>query len=288
MAIVYLPDRGVIRVSGAEAREFLNGLVTSDMGKVSPATARFAALLSPQGKILYDFFVTEAEEADGGGFYLDAPRVLCRDLAQRLAMYKLRADVTIEDMSDALGIGAVVGTAEYDPLDYLAFGDPRLPALGTRLIGERSRLEAIGGDVKTYHAHRISLCVPEGGKDFAYSDAFPHETLMDQLGGVDFAKGCYVGQEVVSRMQHRSSARTRIMQAVYPEGFAAMEGLDVVADGKVIGRTGSQHKGRGLVLIRLDKLADAVAAGHPVMAGGIVMTVERPAYATFPLVPGQS
>jgi len=286
MPIVYLPDRGVTRVAGADARGFLNGLLTADVDQVSPQTARFAAILSPQGKILVDFLVIEAEEADGGGFYLDAPRVLCPDLAQRLALYRLRARVTIEDLSDRLGVAAVVGEASFDPMDYLGFDDPRLPGLGRRLIGERAGLQALGGDTLSYHALRIGLGVPEGGKDFAYGDAFPHEALMDQLGGVDFAKGCYVGQEVVSRMQHRGTVRTRIVVAEYEDGFAPIEGVEIVADGKVIGRTGSQHGGRGIALIRLDKLHDALAAGHRVSAGGIGLKAARPEFARYDFAPG--
>lgn len=285
MPIIYLPDRGVVRVAGEGAREFLNGMVTCDMAKIAPGAPGFGALLSPQGKILFDFLIVEAEAGDGGGFFLDSPRVLCPDLAQRLAMYRLRAKVEIADMSETLGVAVVVGEVEYDPADYLAYTDPRLPALGQRLIGERAALAAIGGDPEAYHAHRIALAVPEGGKDFSYNDAFPHETLMDQLHGVDFRKGCYVGQEVVSRMQHRGTARTRIVPVAYEDGFAAIEGIDVVAGEKVIGKTGSQSNGTGLAMLRLDRLADALAGGIAVKAGGIGLTASKPAYATFP-VPG--
>jgi folate-binding protein YgfZ len=281
MPIIYLPDRGVLRVSGAEARTFLQGLVSCDMAKVEPGRPGFGALLTPQGKVMFDFLVVEAEEADGGGFYLDTARVLAPDLAQRLAMYRLRASVTIEDMSEALGIGVVVGEAAFDPMEYLAYADPRLAALGQRLIGERAGLAALGGDIDAYHGERVALGVPEGGKDFAYNDVFPHEVLMDQLHGVDFHKGCYVGQEVVSRMQHRANVRTRIVALSFEGGFAAVEGCDIVAGGKVIGKTGSQSRGRGLALLRLDKYADAVAAGLAVTAGGIGIVAHRPAYATY-------
>lgn len=283
MPIIHLPDRGVVKVAGESARDFLNGMVTCDMARIAPGTPGFGALLSPQGKILFDFLIAEAEPADGGGFFLDTPRVLVPDLVQRLAMYRLRAKVEIADMSDALGIAAVVGDTAYDPADYLVFADPRLPGLDVRLIGERGALAAIGGDPEQYHAHRIDLAVPEGGKDFAYNDAFPHETLMDQLHGVDFRKGCYVGQEVVSRMQHRGTARTRIVPVAYEGGFAAIEGIDVVAGGKIIGKTGSQHKGTGLAMLRLDRLADALAQGVPVTAGGIGITASKPPFASFDL-----
>lgn len=283
MPIIHLPDRGVVKVVGEGAREFLQGLVTCDMAKVSPQNAGFGAVLTPQGKVMFDFLIAEAEPGDGGGFFLDTLRVLAPDLQQRLNMYKLRAKVIIEDLSDILGVGAVVGAVDFDPEDYLSYDDPRLPALGLRLIGERNRLAAIGGDSEAYHGHRIGLGVPEGGKDFAFNDAFPHEVLMDQLHGVDFKKGCYVGQEVVSRMQHRANVRTRIVPIAFAGGFGAVEGSDVVAGEKVIGKTGSQHKGSGLAMLRLDKYADALAEGRAVTAGGIGIVAAKPSFASFDL-----
>ena len=283
MPLIHLPDRGIVKVSGDDARSFLNGLVTCDMAKVSPQQAGFGALLSPQGKILFDFLIAEAEAEDGGGFFLDCPRALAPDLAQRLAMYKLRAAVTIQDLSDALGIGVAEDAVGIDPLDWLMFADPRLPALGLRLIGERAGLQALGGDPEGYHSRRIALAVPEGGKDFAYNDAYPHETLMDQLHGVDFRKGCYIGQEVVSRMEHRGTARTRIVPVAYEGGFSAIEGIDVMAGDKIIGRTGSQSQGTGLAMLRLDRLADALGTGQSVTAGGIGLSASKPPYASFDL-----
>lgn len=283
MPLVYLPDRGVIGLSGADAQTFLNGLVTADMAKVSPQRAGFAALLSPQGKILFDFLIAQAIPEDGGGYYLDCPRSLVPDLIERLMLYRLRSQVVIDDLSDALGVAAEVGDSAFDPEDYLTYADPRLPALGRRVIGERAGLAALGGDPVLYHGRRIELGVPEGGKDFAYNDAYPHDTLMDQLSGVDFAKGCYVGQEVVSRMQHRGTARTRIVPVSYEGGFAPVEGVEVVAGGKSIGRAGSQYQGSGLAMLRLDRLADALAQGQTITAGGIGLSARKPAFATFSL-----
>lgn len=285
MSIVHLPDRGVVKVVGDDARSFLNGLVTCDMAKVSPGRAGFAALLSPQGKILFDFIIAEAEPADGGGFFLDCPRALAPDLMKRLNLYKLRAKVICEDLSDVLGVAAVAGEGTFDAGDYLAYADPRLPALGLRLIGERNRLAALGGSAQTYHDRRITLGVPEGGKDFAYADTFPHEALMDQLNGVDFRKGCYVGQEVVSRMEHRGTARSRIVPVIYAGGFGPDPGAEVIAGEKVVGRTGSKTAGRGLALLRLDRLADALAEGRTLTVGGLALAAARPDFARFE-VPG--
>lgn len=283
MAIVHLPDRGVVKVVGEDARTFLNGLITSDMEHVSPKRAGFAALLSPQGKILFDFIIAEAPAEDGGGFFLDCPLALAPDLMKRLNLYRLRARVIVEDLSEILGVAAVLDESAFDPEDYLAYGDPRLPALGMRLIGERNGLKQMAGDPSSYHTRRVELGVPEGGKDFAYSDAFPHEALMDQLGGVDFRKGCYVGQEVVSRMEHRNAARTRVMCVTYPDGFGPEPGVEILAGDRAIGRTGSHVRGRGLAVLRLDKLADATGNGVEITAGGIPLVAEKPPYAKFGL-----
>jgi folate-binding protein YgfZ len=160
--------------------------------------------------------------------------------------------------------------------------DPRLAALGWRAVVARGKAADLGSaSYDAYHAHRIALGVPEAGKDFSLGDAFPHEALMDQLHGIDFDKGCYVGQEVVSRMQHRGTARTRIVPLVYLEGSAAEPGAEVAAGARSLGRTGSAADGRGLAMIRLDRAADALAAGEAILAGGHPVRLERPAWATF-------
>jgi folate-binding protein YgfZ len=134
---------------------------------------------------------------------------------------------------------------------------------------------------EAHDAHRIALGIPEGGRDFLFGDAFPHEAVMDQLHGVDFDKGCYVGQEVVSRMQHRGTARTRIVPAIYPEGAVPEAGVDVTAGDKALGKTGTAAQGRGLLMIRLDRAADALAAGTEIAAGGVPARLHKPAWARF-------
>lgn len=286
MKAALLPDRGVVKVAGDDARKFLNGLVTSDVAKLTPDAASFTALLTPQGKIIVDFIVAEAPAADGGGFFLDCPRALAPTLLQRLNFYKLRAKVIVEDLSETLGVLAAwdgEAATEYG----LCYRDPRLPTLGMRcmlpphLAGEAAAdLGAELVDVSAYEAHRIALGVPRGGLDFIYGDAFPHETDMDQFGGVDFDKGCFVGQEVVSRIEHRGTARTRVVPVAF-DGFAPEAGTPVSAGGKTIGTIGSSARGRGLALLRLDRVADALAAGEPLVAGGIEMRLVKPAWAQF-------
>ena len=286
MQTALLPDRGVVKVAGDDARRFLNGLFTTDIDRVTPERAAFAALLTPQGKIIVDCIVAEAPSADGGGFFLDCPRALAKTFVEKLTFYKLRAKVTVADLSDALGVLALwdgSGETEYG----LCYPDPRLPALGTRcLIPPNLANEAAADlgatlvDPAAYEAHRIALGVPRGGFDFIYGDAFPHETDMDQLAGVDFAKGCYVGQEVVSRIEHRGTARKRVVPIAY-DGVAPEAGMPVMAGEKQLGTLGSAVDGRGLAMLRLDRVEDALAAGTPLVAGHLTIRLVRPDWARF-------
>jgi folate-binding protein YgfZ len=289
MKAVLLPDRGVIKVIGNDARKFLHGLVTADTLGVAPGTARFCALLTPQGKIVADFFVTEAPQAEGGGFFLDIPRALAVTLVEKLNLYKLRAKVLIEDLSEILGVLAVWDgqgtTKQATTKQGLAYADPRLPALGSRVMLPPHRAAAAASELgaelvsaEDYEAHRIALAVPRGGLDFAYGDAFPHEADMDQLGGVDFAKGCYIGQEVVSRIEHRGIARTRAVALRY-DGAAPENGIPITAGERQVGTMGSAARGRGIALIRLDRVAEAGPAA--LAAGGIPIRLIKPDWARF-------
>jgi folate-binding protein YgfZ len=286
MKAALLPDRGVVKVAGAGARTFLNGLLTTDVTKVTPEQARFGALLTPQGKIIVDCIVAEAPAADGGGFFLDCPRALAPGLVEKLNFYKLRAKAICEDLSEVLGVMAVwdgVGTTEYG----LIYSDPRLSTLGQRVMlpphlakETAADLGAEVFDAQAYEAHRIAQGVPRGGVDFIYGDAFPHETDMDQLEGVDFDKGCYVGQEVVSRMEHRGTARNRVVP-IDASNFAPDAGVPVMAGDRQVGITGSHAGNRGLAMLRLDRVADARAAGTPLTAGGVAIEPRKPDWATF-------
>jgi folate-binding protein YgfZ len=169
----------------------------------------------------------------------------------------------------------------------LIYPDPRLPALGLRCIlpphlaaDATATLGAELVDISAYEAHRIACGVPRGGVDFSYGDAFPHETDMDQLGGVDFTKGCYIGQEVVSRVEHRGTARTRIVPIAY-DGFAPEPGMAIMAGEKEVGRLGSTANGRGLAMLRLDRVEDALANGIPLLAGGVAVRPVKPEWARF-------
>ncbi len=286
MKAALLPGRGVVKVAGDDARSFLHGLVSADILKLAPGAARFCALLTPQGKIIADFFVAEAPAQNGGGFFLDLPRTLAAAVVGKLNLYKLRARVMVEDLSEVLGVLAAwngQGTASIG----LWYPDPRLPALGLRAMLPPQRAADAAAEVGAalvdpaeYETHRIALGIPEGGIDFGYSDAFPHEADMDQLGGIDFDKGCYVGQEVVSRMEHRGIARTRALSVRF-DGTAPAHGAAVMAGDRQVGTMGSSAAGHGLALVRLDRAAEALSRGESLVAGGVAIRLSKPDWARF-------
>ncbi|MEA3067748.1 MAG: tRNA-modifying protein YgfZ [Sphingomonadales bacterium] len=285
MKAALLPDRGVVKVAGPDARKFLNGLVTADMGRVTPAKPCFAALLTPQGKMIVDFIIADSDAPSGDDFHLDCPRALAPALVERLGFYKLRAKVVVEDVSDNVIVTAIWDGAA--PARWgLDYPDPRLPELGLRCISPPRPADAAAAfgaalvDAAAYETHRIALGVPAGGLDFVYGDAFPHEADMDQLHGIDFQKGCFVGQEVVSRMEHRGSARTRVVPVAFG-GAAPAAGTAVTAAGKPVGVMGSAAAGRGLASLRLDRVDEALAGGAALTAGGVELRLVKPAWARF-------
>jgi folate-binding protein YgfZ len=270
-----LSDRAVVRVSGPAASSFLQGLITNDIDKAKPAGAIHAGLLTPQGKILFDFFVVPA----GEGFLLEIAKAKAAELVQRLGFYRLRAEVEIAE-DPVFAVAAAWGEPARLPDGALAYADPRLPALGERILlpagTSLGNLGCTQAGEDEYHAHRIALGVPEGGRDYAFGDAFPHEAMFDQLAGVDFNKGCFVGQEVVSRMEHRGTARKRIV-GVEGEG-PLPSGTDITAGGASIGTLGSVSGSSGLALLRLDRAEEAKAAGVPLRAGEVTVALRMPAW----------
>ena len=270
-----LDDRAVLRIGGPEAAALLQGLVTCEIDALSPGAASHGALLTPQGKVLFDAII---QRPDMETFLFDTSAALAGDFLKRLMFYRLRAKVTLEVADDL----AVVAWPDGGPADAPA--DPRLAALGKRTMVPIAEAAHAGEAGETWPAHRIALGIAELGADFASGEVFPHEANFDQLGGIDFAKGCYVGQEVVSRMQHRGTARKRFVP-VRLAGAAPALGSDVTAGGRTIGTMGSSVGDAGLALIRLDRLESAVAAGAPVTAGETALHPRQPDWAGF-AVPG--
>lgn len=280
-----LKNRTIIKITGADAKTFLTGLLTNDINDEGPmevegaSRATFAGLLTPQGKILFDFPMAESN----GSYYLDIDATVADDLIKRLTFYKMRADVEITSLRDSHRSFAIWDGDAAPAISGIFFTDPRLAELGWRSITDADN--AIFNDCENaseedYHAHRIRLGVPEGGTDYAYGDTFPHEACYDLLGGVDFKKGCFVGQEVVSRMQHRGTARKRILQVSSTETLPA-GGVDITADEKPIGTLGSTSNGKGIALIRLDRAARALKNDHQIKARNIPLSLEIPGWANY-------
>ncbi|HXT08955.1 MAG TPA: folate-binding protein [Roseiarcus sp.] len=254
---VFLKDRGVARVAGADAASFLQGLITNDVEKLPEGGVRYAALLSPQGKILFDFLVFRK---DPETFLIDAPADRIAELVKRLAMYRLRARIEIADVSAQF---AAVAGGEGGP------ADPRHPGLGRRALVPRAEAPPETAQARAdYEARRVAAGAPQGGLDFAYGDVFPQDANMDLLNGVDFAKGCYVGQEVVSRMKHRGAVRKRIARLAL-DGPAPASGEAVVDGALPVGVLGTVAGDQALAMLRIDRAQEAESAGRALTAAGV-------------------
>lgn len=271
MPSVTLTDRAVLSVTGADAETFLQALITTDVKTLGANDARPGALLTPQGKILFDFMITR--QADG--FRIETASAQRDALAKRLLLYKLRAAVTFQTENPS----AV--TVTWDDGNEDGYRDSRFGKAGVSLY--RHYGQAVGTDEAAYHALRVRHGIVESPFDYALQDAFPHDVLLDLNDGLSFRKGCYVGQEVVSRMQHRGTARRRVVQVT---GDAALPapGTDITVNGRSIGTLGGTSGRDGVAILRLDKVADAMAAGQAIQAGETTLTVTLPAWSglSFP------
>jgi folate-binding protein YgfZ len=265
--LTLLNNRSVLRLSGRDARTWLQGLVTNDVENIGAGEGCYAALLTPQGKIMFDFFIVP----DGEALLIDCRADHTTALLKRLLMYKLRADIALNDASASLMVAAAWGDAPPPVSRAIVYADPRAEQMGWRMIGEAQEFDLMGiesGLEDAYAAHRIACGIPEGGEDFAYNDAFPHEANMDLVNGVDFRKGCYIGQEVVSRVHHRGTARKRIV-AVRFDGAPPAKGAPVTAGELAIGEMGSSLQGLGLAALRTDRLEEARIQGARLLADGV-------------------
>jgi tRNA-modifying protein YgfZ len=270
----FLDDRAIIAISGPEARDFLQGLVTSDIvGVLAPGSGLYTALLSPQGKILFDFLVTEGE----GALLLDVAQLSSEALLKKLRMYKLRRKVDIEPRPQ---LGVYVGLKGH-PGNWLtpyadraiSFTDPRLAGLGVRSVGAHAEMPGNLAGPHQYHETRFELGVPEAG-DFGFEKIFALDAGLEELHGVSFTKGCYVGQELTSRMKHRATARKRIL-AVLADAPLPAPGTAVTRGGTDIGELTSNNGTRGFALVRLDRLDETQGETR---AGEIVVALKRPAW----------
>jgi folate-binding protein YgfZ len=273
MEPAHLDDRAIIAISGPEARDFLQGLVTNDVAEgLAPGTGLYTALLSPQGKILFDFFVTEGE----GALLLDCARDSLDALLKKLKMYKLRARIDVEARGQLAVYSNLQGHPENRPVAYadraVTYLDPRLAALGMRSIGAIAEMPANLPGPRAYHAMRLALGVPEAG-DFGFEKIFALDAGLEELHGVSFTKGCYVGQELTSRMKHRATARKRIVtlaaEADLPPTGAVTRG------GSEIGEILSAYGNTAFALVRLDRLDETQGE---ITAASIPVALTRPAW----------
>jgi tRNA-modifying protein YgfZ len=235
--------RSVLRIGGADRVGFLQGLVTNDLGRLKDGLV-YAAVLTPQGKYLADFFLKD----DGNAILIDADAGQAPGLAQRLGLYRLRADVTIADS----GLSVRCGTG---PAPAGALPDPRHPAMGWRLYGD-----ANGDDGTDFDSLRVAHCIPEAGVELVPNETFILEAGFERLHGVDFRKGCYVGQEVTARMKHKTELR-KGLALVEVEGAAPPGTPLETAEGREAGTLYTQSGGRGIAYLRFDRAAGPMRAG---------------------------
>lgn len=272
MPSAFLADRRLIRVSGTGAEEFLNNLITADVENLGEGEARASALLTPQGKILFDFLIAR----DGTDYLIETGAAEQDALLRRLTMYKLRAPV---DLKSEATEGVSVFWNENAP--EAGIKDGRFAKTEVDLF--RVPGASASGDAAAYDALRVEHGIAESGRDYALQDAFPHDVLMDVNDGVSFRKGCFVGQEVVSRMKHRGTARRRVV-TVSAEGPLPATGTEITANGKPVGTLGTVCGNNALAIVRIDRIADALAAGTPLLAENATITVALPAWSglSFP------
>jgi folate-binding protein YgfZ len=266
-----LTERAVISLEGVETRDFLQGLITNDVTSCANGGAIYAGLLTPQGKILFDFFIA----ADGPVYFIDCATHSTDELARRLKFYRLRAKVTVTPRPDFVVAAIWDAPPPIQAEGVLEFPDPRLALLGTRLIGEKARIEtAIGkfpaGDFDRF---RLQLGIPDSA-DMPPDQVFALDAGLEELNGVSFSKGCYVGQEVTARMKHRATARRRFFIA--ESDPIPAPGTSIESQGRELGKISSGKSGVGLALVRLDRVAEAEANSLPIQANGRPIRLRRP------------
>ncbi|MDP1749745.1 MAG: folate-binding protein [Reyranella sp.] len=279
-----LPHRSVIAVDGDDRVEFLQGLISNDTTKVAPGRAVWAALLTPQGRFLNDMFVVDG---GNGTLLLETERERAPALAKKLNLYKLRSKVTVEDRSAAMDVAVIFGAAAEKalPIDgAISFVDPRLADLGVRVLaptGQAAALLSAGGlaeaPVDDYDALRLSLGAPDGSRDLPVEKALLLESGFDELNGVDWKKGCYMGQELTARTKYRGLVRKRLFP-VRIEGTLPVSGTTIELDGQDVGELRSGAGKRAIAMLRLD----AARGGGALTAGGARIVPEFPAWMRLP------
>jgi folate-binding protein YgfZ len=293
---VVLPERGLIALRGPDARSLLQGIISSDVGRVTATSSSYGALLTPQGKYLFDFVIFQTNDV----LMLDTERERVADLLRRLLLYRLRAKVEIEDCSEQLEVAAVLGEriaarlglpdqagAARAAAGGVMLIDPRLTALGGRTVLPRGHtaevLEAMGWAPLPHEAYeltRLAQGVPDGSRDLVVERSTLLESGFEELHGVDFQKGCFVGQELTARMKYRGLVRKRLMPVAL-DGPPPPPGTSIRLDGKDAGEMRSSQDGHGIALLRLEQVAKAAEQGTPLLADGTALVPHKPDWANF-------
>ncbi|MBZ9851696.1 folate-binding protein YgfZ [Mesorhizobium sp. CA14] len=275
MPFARLKDRALVSVSGPDAEHFLQNILTTDLDTLKPGEAKPGALLSPQGKILFDFLISRAGD---NGFQLESQADIADDFVRRLMLYRLRAKADIAKQDQVLVTVAWGDDSTASVSDSTALADARFRNITVRrTYGGEAR---DSGDPGAWLALRVGHGIAESGSDYQLGDAFPHDVLLDETGGVGFKKGCYIGQEVVSRMQHRGTARRRVLIASADRPLPAA-GTELTVAGRPVGALGSVGGQTGLAIARIDRVKVAVDAGEAIIAGDVPVTLAIPAWAKF-------
>ena len=283
MPTTFLADRALVSVSGPDAEHFLQNILTVDLDGLGNAEAKPGALLAPQGKILFDFLVSRAGET---AFRLECRADIADDFVRRLMFYRLRAKADISKQDQTVVAVSWRSDSNASQSDSAASSvDSSKGARDTR-FGARvfrfydAALPTPDATEADWHAFRLSHGVAESGDDYALNDAFPHDVLLDQLDGIGFKKGCFIGQEVVSRMQHRGTARRRVL-LVEADSPLPAPGTELTVDGRPVGTLGSVSGMHGLAIARIDRVKTAMDAGQEISAGGVTLSLAIPGWARF-------
>jgi hypothetical protein len=291
---IVLADRGVLALRGADVRPFLQGLISNDIERIRPDQASYAALLTPQGKFLFDFFIVQ----HGDELLLETELARVPDLQRRLMMYRLRSKVEIEDVSAGFAVAALIGQRVAEMLDLparpgacralehgLAFVDPRLVQMGVRALlpaqnaaSALAQLQLDEAPRAAYERLRLSLGMPDGSRDLIVEKATLLESGFEELNGVDFGKGCFVGQELTARMKFRGLVRKRLLPVTF-DGAAPVPGTTIRLGEREAGEMRSSSDGHGLALLRLEHVAKAKDSGVPLIAGGTEIVPVPPDWA---------
>jgi hypothetical protein len=288
-----LENRGLLRIEGEDARPFLQGLISNDVTKVTPSRTLYATLLTAQGRFLHDFFIAVLD----GALVLEVELTRRDDLRKRLSLYRLRSKVAIAPLDTLAVVAFWPGEALRDlglasepgattaRASGLVFVDPRLAALGARAIVPRAQIDAaLAGFARApladYERHRLSLGVPDSGRDLVVEKSILLENGIDELNGVDWQKGCYVGQELTARTKYRALIKKRLLPVAI-DGPAPEPGTPVMLGEREAGEMRSADGGIGLALLRLELLDAAALEGERLRAGSAHLTVLRPDWMKF-------